>query len=204
MHKFILQTFLKGFSLLIPVAVSIQVVLWLGKTAEGALSSIIVEAVGEKSYIPGMGVVLLFTLAFLTGLLMYPWMTRALVSTLEKQLRKIPVFGSVYSPVKDLMDLLGGEMGDKLGQPVMVTIPNTNMDTLGFITRESGNGMPEGFIPEGHLVVYVQWSSQIGGYCFVVPKDSVRPVNISVEDGMKWALTAGLSGPNDKKESSKE
>lgn len=88
-------------------------------------------------------------------------------------------------------------MAKKLGQPVMIRIPNTNMETLGFITKKDSEGLPEGFLPEDHIVVYVQWSSQVGGYCFIVPRDHVRPVNITVEEGMRWALTAGLSAPKD-------
>ena len=56
--------------------------------------------------------------------------------------------------------------------------------------------MPNGLACEDRIVVYVQWSSQVGGYCFVVPRESVRPVNMTVEEGMRWALTAGISAPN--------
>jgi len=44
-------------------------------------------------------------------------------------------------------------------------------------------------------VKYVQWGYQLGGFCFVVPRDAVRPVDMSVEDGLRWALTAGVSAP---------
>lgn len=58
--------------------------------------------------------------------------------------------------------------------------------------------MPEGFGKEDHVVVFGQWSSQIGGYCFIVPRDAVRPVDMTVEEGMRWAITAGISGPDPK------
>ena len=131
---------------------------------------------------------------------MYPWMTRKIIGAIDKWLRKMPIFGSVYSPVKDIMGFFGGGMSNELGQPVMLRVPNTEMDTLGFVTREDSKGLPDGFIPDDHLVVFVQWSSQIGGYCFVVPKESVRPLDISVEEGLRWSLTAGLSGPDKSKQ----
>jgi uncharacterized membrane protein len=94
------------------------------------------------------------------------------------------------------MDLFGGDVQEQLGQVVLIKIPNTNIETLGFITRDDLSDLPEGFPGEGHVVVYVQWSSQIGGYCFVVPRDAIRAVDMTVEEGMRWALTAGVSGPN--------
>jgi uncharacterized membrane protein len=143
-----------------------------------------------------LGIVAFATLTFLPGLLMYPWMTRILLSGADRLFRRIPIFGTVYRPIKDLFDLFGGDMVEQLGEPVMIKIPGSEMETLGFITRKNSDNLPDGMIPEGHIVVYVQWSSQIGGYCFAVPEDSVRSVGLTVEEGMRWALTAGLSSPH--------
>jgi uncharacterized membrane protein len=186
---------LKGLSLVLPVAVAIYVIAWLVRSAEGTIKGILTAVLPEGFYLPGMGLIVMLTIVFGAGLLMYPWITRKLIKTADNLFRKIPLFGSVYSPVKDLMDLLGGGMDRELGRPVMIRVPNTDMETLGFVTRENAENLPDGFIPDDHLVVYIQWSSQVGGYCFIVPQDSVRELDISVEEGMRWSLTAGLSGP---------
>ncbi len=78
---------------------------------------------------------------------------------------------------------------------VLIKIPHTNMETLGFVTRDDLSDLPDGFPKEDHVVVYVQWSYQMGGYCFVVPRKAVQPVNMTVQQGMRWALTAGISAP---------
>ncbi|MCF6149604.1 MAG: DUF502 domain-containing protein [Candidatus Kuenenia sp.] len=197
-RKFITRTFLKGLSVVIPIAVAIYVIIWLANGAEQVVRKFLAAVLPEKYYLPGLGLVVFATVIFFAGLLMYPWITRTFLGKFDSFLRKIPFLGTVYSPVKDLMNLFGGsDMAKKLGQPVMIRIPNTNMETLGFITKKDSEGLPEGFLPEDHIVVYVQWSSQVGGYCFIVPRDHVRPVNITVEEGMRWAITAGLSAPKD-------
>jgi uncharacterized membrane protein len=189
------KLFIKGLSIVLPIAVALYVMVWMIRSSEGAVKGILTTILPPGAYIPGMGLLTIIALVFVAGLLMYPWLTRKLFRTADKTLRKIPLFGNVYAPVKDLMGLVGGDMEKKLGRPVMVTVPNTNMETLGFVTREGTDGLPEGFLPDDHLVVYVQWSSQIGGYCFIVPKNSVRYLDISIEEGMRWSLTAGLSAP---------
>ncbi len=126
---------------------------------------------------------------------MYPWVTRKLLDSFDELLRRIPLFGAIYSPVRDLMDVLDGEVERKLDQVVLIKIPNTDVETLGFITRDDLSDLPDGFSKEGHVVVYVQWSYQIGGYCFVVPRESAQPVNMTIQQGMRWALTAGISAP---------
>ena len=194
-HNTLSKLFIKGLSIVLPIAVALYVMVWMIRSSEGAVKGILTMILPPGVYIPGMGLLAIIALVFVAGLLMYPWLTRKLFKTTDKTLRKIPLFGNVYAPVKDLMGLLGGDMEKKLGRPVMVTVPNTNMETLGFVTRDGTDDLPEGFLPDDHLVVYVQWSSQIGGYCFIVPKDSVRYLDISIEEGMRWSLTAGLSAP---------
>jgi uncharacterized membrane protein len=194
-HNTLSKLFIKGLSIVLPIAVALYVMVWMIRSSEGAVKGILTTILPPGAYIPGMGLLTIIALVFVAGLLMYPWLTRKLFKTTDKTLRKIPLFGNVYAPVKDLMGLLGGDMEKKLGRPVMVTVPNTNMETLGFVTRDGTDDLPEGFLPDDHLVVYVQWSSQIGGYCFIVPKDSVRYLDISIEEGMRWSLTAGLSAP---------
>jgi uncharacterized membrane protein len=195
MRRFVIDTLLKGLSLVLPLALALWVIGWLIVSTESAAHTVIRILFPAGWYVPGLGLLLATTGIFLVGLLMRPWITRTLMQLTEKALRRIPVFGSVYAPIKDLTDLIGGDLQHQLGRPVMIRIPNTEMDTLGFVTRESGQGLPEGIVPDGHLVVYVQWSSQIGGYCFIVPQEAVRAVPMSVEEGVRWALTAGLSGP---------
>jgi len=195
LHRTLSKLFIKGLSIVLPIAVALYAMVWMIRSSEGAVKGILTTILPPGAYIPGMGLLTIIALVFVAGLLMYPWLTRKLFRTADKTLRKIPLFGNVYAPVKDLMGLVGGDMEKKLGRPVMVTVPNTNMETLGFVTREGTDGLPEGFLPDDHLVVYVQWSSQIGGYCFIVPKNSVRYLDISIEEGMRWSLTAGLSAP---------
>jgi len=198
LSKFISKTFIQGLAIVLPVAAAVYILVWIFRDTEKATKALLLKILPESLYVPGLGILVLVSIIFSIGLLMYPWLTRKLFGTADRLFRQIPLFGSVYSPVKDLFNLFGGSMTEQLGEPVMVKVPNTEMETLGFITRKSGAGLPPGMIPDGHLVVYVQWSSQIGGYCFVVPEDSVRRLDLTVEEGLRWSLTAGLSGPSSK------
>ncbi len=204
MHKTLSQILLKGLTIVLPVAVAVYVLCWLIYSAESGVKTLLTQIMPSRFYMPGMGLVIVAGIVFVVGLLMYPWLTRTIISYLDSLMRKIPLFGTVYSPVKDLMELLGSDMNQQLGRPVMFRVPNTEMDTLGFVTREDASGLPDGFLLEGMsgddlVVVYVQWSSQIGGYCFLVPKSCIRDLDMTVEEGMRWALTGGLSAPSPKK-----
>lgn len=199
-----MNIFIKGLAVVLPIMAAVYVVVWLVRDSEALVRDFLISFLPPGSYVPGMGLVVFVGGIFLVGILMYPWITRKVFERADGVMRKIPIFGSVYSPIRDLMDMFGGDMTEQLGQCVMIKIPGTNLETLGFITRRDLSDLPEGFAKEDHVVVYVQWSSQIGGYCFIVPEDDVRPVDMTVEDGMRWALTAGVSGPREKGKNKKQ
>ena len=47
---------------------------------------------------------------------------------------------------------------------------------------------------EGHCAVYVPISYQLGGYTIYLPRSRLTPINMSVEDALRFAITAGMSG----------
>jgi uncharacterized membrane protein len=195
MMRRITQTFFKGLAVILPVVVTVYVFIWLVRTAESVIRILTKQFIPEAYEFPGMNLILFLLIIFGIGVLMYTWIVRWLLEGVDRVLRAIPIFGKIYGASKDLMNMFQGDVEQQLGQCVLVEIPNTNIRTLGFITRRDLSGLPEGLAYQGHVVVYVQWSSQIGGYCFVVPEEAVTPVEMTVEEGMRWALTAGVSAP---------
>lgn len=192
---YLAHMFIQGLIVIVPIVVAVYVILWILESAEGFARGLIFDHLPGQYYVPGMGLALLIAVTVLVGWLALQAGPRLALRLAERLMRRTPLFGMVYSPVRDLMNLFGDGVQDRLGQVVLIEIPNTNIETLGFITRENMNDLPDGLCKSDHVVVYVQWSSQIGGYCFVVPRSAVHPVNLSVEEGMRWALTAGISGP---------
>ena len=64
---------------------------------------------------------------------------------------------------------------------------------LGILTRDSLADLPEGLAEEDAVAVYMPMSYQIGGYTAFVPRKLVEPVEMSVEDAMRFAVTAGMT-----------
>jgi len=186
---------MQGLAILVPIFAAGYILFWIFRDSENLVKSLLLRVIPEEYYLTGMGLFTAVGITFVIGLLMYPWLTRRILQLLDKIMRNIPIFAASDSPARDLRDLFGGDIKEQLGQPVLIAIPNTGIETLGFITRRNLSDLPEGLNKKDHVVVYVQWSSQIGGYCFIVPLDSVKPLNMTVEEGMRWALTAGVSGP---------
>ncbi|MFW5845030.1 MAG: DUF502 domain-containing protein [Planctomycetota bacterium] len=185
---------LRGLAVLLPIVAALAVLVWLFNAIDEGVRWLLPASVPAGLYATGVGVLLALALVFVTGLAMYTWIARALAGLLDRSLRRIPIFSSIYSPTKDLFDIMQGQFSDQLGQAVLVQLPGSDLRVLGFVTRRDTDGLPGGFPPD-HVVVFVQMSYQIGGFSVVVPADRVQQVEMSAEEGLRWAVTAGLSAP---------
>ena len=61
------------------------------------------------------------------------------------------------------------------------------------MTREDFSEFPD--IGEEKLAVYFPMSYQLGGFTVIVPKSSARELKMTVEEALRFCVTAGVSKP---------
>jgi uncharacterized membrane protein len=133
-----------------------------------------------------------FVAVMLVGLLMNTLLANELLGLGERLLSRIPGVKTVFSALKDVVSLFGGDAKKHMGQVVLVTWGNADSQIVGFLTRDRVDdlGLDEG---EDRIAVYLPFSYQIGGFTVLVPRDSVRPVPMTAEEALRFAVTAGMS-----------
>ena len=183
---------MKGLVAILPVALTLYLVFWLGDVVEHTLRPIITSVVPEPYYWPGMGLLAGFVLLFFAGLAVNAWIVQRVLQFGEDVLQQIPVVKSVYGTLRDFVSHFSTAHHRRdLEQVVMVTIGNVRV--IGFLTAEDAGDFPELQHPGDTVAVYVPMSFQIGGYTAYVPRTCVENIDMSVEDAMRRILTAGLS-----------
>ena len=75
---------------------------------------------------------------------------------------------------------------------VMVDFEKLGLKSLGLVTREEFSDLPEGTIDEGEIAVYIPMAYMIGGFTVMVPRSSVKSVDIPVEKAIKLAITGWI------------
>jgi uncharacterized membrane protein len=70
------------------------------------------------------------------------------------------------------------------------------MHLISFVTADLV--AEELFKQKGKIGVYIPLSYQIGGYTLYVNREQVVPLDISVEEAMRIALTGGVKAKKDK------
>ena len=194
MLKSISKTFLTGLITLLPVVLTIYLLYWLVVTAESALGDMIRLVLPENMYWPGMGSIAGLLIVFLVGLLMHAYIVRRLFAWGEKILYHLPLIKSVYGAIRDFFNYFSPDKKNEFEQVVSVSIGDSGMQVIGFVTQAVPENMPKDFREEDSVLVYIPLSYMIGGYAVLIPRSAVRPLDMSIEEAMRFTLTAGVTG----------
>jgi uncharacterized membrane protein len=186
------RTFLSGLAVVLPIVITIAVLLWVVATAERLLGSVAGALLPGDSVPRGLGIVLAIALIFGVGVLMEAVYFRRLMSWLEELLNRIPLVKTVYGAVRDLMSLFSKAGARRFSKVVMVKFPGLEARLIGFVTIEDFTGLAVTAGPD-EVAVYLPMSYTIGGYTVLLPRSCLTPLDMSLEDAMRFVVTAGMS-----------
>ncbi len=193
MWKSINKNILTGLITLVPVILTFYLLYWFVLTTESFLGNVIRSSTSEAFYRPGMGVIAGLVVAFFVGLLMQTIIAQQLLSGVERILKRLPIVKSVYLSIRDLLDYFSSEKKKDFDQVVAISWGDTGMQIIGLVTQADMTQMPVGFDQKDHLLVYIPMSYGIGGFAVLVPRSATRALDMSMEDAMRFALTAGVT-----------
>ena len=105
-------------------------------------------------------------------------------------LLRVPLFRSIYAPVKQLVVAFSPD--NEYGFKRVVLIEDTARGyVLGFLTREFTVDRGQG--PEALLAVYVPTNHLYLGDVLICPRDRAAYPDITVEQGIRIFLTGGMA-----------
>ncbi len=189
------KIFKQGLFALAPVVISLAIVIWLLKVLEGIFRVPLEWLVGQH-YFPGLGIMVALVFIFFVGVLFNSFVMQRLTKLFDRLLARIPFFKVFYNSVTDLMGFFKSDDSSKRGKMVVVDIGD--MRFLALLTREDFTGFPDELGEGDRVTVFVPLSYQIGGFTATVPRSAIKPVDMTVEEGMRFVVSAGLLSKNQK------
>lgn len=189
------RTFLAGLVTILPVILTLYLLYWLVVSMESVLGSAIRLILPENMYWPGMGVLAGLVVVFAVGVLMHAYVVRWLFAKGEAVFYHLPLINSVYRAMRDFFDFISPTTKKEFEQVVAVTIGEQEMELIGFVTQHKPERLPKGFHHEDKVLVYLPLSYMIGGYTVLLPRAAVRPLDMTMEEAMRFTLTAGVKSP---------
>ena len=193
MFKSIGTTLLTGFITLLPVVLTIYLLFWLAVSSEQVMGGALRWMLPNAFYFPGLGMIAGLVVVFLVGLLMKAIFIRQLFAFGEQILYQLPLIKTIYRIMRDLFDFFSPKK-EGFGQVVIVNL--YDMEMIGFITQEDVNRLPESFRNPDRVLVYIPMSYMVGGFTLLIPRENIRPCKMSMDEAMRFVLTAGITGKN--------
>ena len=138
----------------------------------------------------------------LIGLMARNFVGRWLLEFGEGTLSKIPVAGSVYKTLKQLLETFLRDNSTRFRRVVLVEYPREGLFSVGFVTGVVGPSLqPE--LEQKLLSVFIPTApNPTTGWYTLVPETSVKDLDISVEDAFRTIISAGIVNPDEKNNSS--
>ena len=194
MLKSISKILITGFITLLPVVLTIYLIYWLAISSEQVMGNALKFLLPNTVYFPGMGMIAGLIVDFIVGLMMNAYMVRQLFALGEQLLYRLPLIKTVYRAFRDFFDFFSPKK-EQFGQVVAVTV--NGMELVGFVTQENPQRLPESFRDRDSVLVYLPMSYMVGGYTVLIPRSDLRPLKMSMEEAMRFVLTAGITGKNE-------
>lgn len=191
MFKYIGKTLITGFITILPIVLTIYLLYWIAVASEEVMGNALRNVLHDEIYFPGLGMLVGVVVIFIIGLMMNAYLVRKLFGFSEQLLYRLPFVNLIYRAFRDFFDFLSPDK-EGLGQVVAVTL--NNMELVGFVTQEDQLRMPPSFRDRGCVLVYLPMSYMIGGYTLLIPRNELRPLQMTREEAMRFVLTAGITG----------
>ncbi|MFN9933132.1 MAG: DUF502 domain-containing protein [Cyanobacteriota bacterium] len=150
----------------------------------------------------GVGLLVPLLGILLIGLMARNIVGRWLLEFGEGTLLRIPLAGSVYKTLKQLLETFLRDNSSRFRRVVLVEYPRPGLYALGFVTGVLASSLQADF-EDTMLSVFIPTApNPTTGWYAVVPETSVRDIDLSVEDAFRTIISAGIVSPDDKEPSS--
>jgi uncharacterized membrane protein len=184
--------FVTGLLSIVPIAVTVWTFWELFKFVDGLLGPLLEDTFAVR--IPGLGLVIAGLLVLVTGVFATNVVGRRTLEYFDRVLYRIPIFGNVYSAVKQLLNAFSPNNQVAFKEFVVVHHREKGQYCFGFLTgelflqRATGEAEPlvAVYIPTNHLYL---------GDILLVRREDILLTRLSVPQGIQIILSGGISIP---------
>src|SRR6266508_4000087 len=186
--KWLRRSFIAGFFVTVPLFVSVAALIWIFTVVDGLTTPLYDRILGRR--IPGLGTLTTLAAIVIAGAVARNVVGRKILAQGEHMLLKVPVFKTIYSPVKQLLAAFWPDSASGFKRVVLIEDPRRGY-AIGFLTREFTVNRGRG--PEELLAVYVPTNNLYLGDIVICERTLATFPDISVEEGIRVLLTAGMA-----------
>ena len=189
--------FLTGLVVTAPIYITFYLVLWFVEFLDGYFRPWIPEIYWPTTYlpvdVPGVGVVLALVLLTIIGGLTANFLGRALLKLADRFIRQIPMAGTVYTALRQIFQTAVREDGASFSQVALIEYPRKGLNAIAFVTKAADRRVNEATGKKMVGVFLPTTPNPTSGFLLFVPEDELTILDMTVEEGARLVISAGLA-----------
>jgi uncharacterized membrane protein len=189
MLQWLRRSFIAGFFVTVPLFITVIAFIWLFGIVDGLTSPFYERLLGR--HVPGLGIITTAVGVLAVGAVATNVIGKRILQRADSYLLRVPVFRTIYAPVKQLVVAFSPD--NESGFKRVVLVNDGDSYALGFLTREFV--VDRGSGPEPMLAVYVPTNHLYLGDIVICERARASFPDITVEEGLRIFLTGGMALP---------
>lgn len=143
-----------------------------------------------------VGFLIALILVFIIGFFLASFVGSRIFQYFENLLSKTPIIKGVYPYARQVVDFfLGEEKKVKYNSVVAIQYPRKGIYSIGFVTGSGIKNIDSGS-GKRHMCIFIPNSpAPMTGFTIFVPIDEIVPLKISVDEALRFIISAGVIIP---------
>ncbi|ACT59265.1 DUF502 domain-containing protein [Hirschia baltica] len=190
--------FFTGIVVTAPIAITVGLIWGVITFIDDKVKPLIPNQWNPETYtqfaLPGLGVIVVFVSVLFVGIIAANLIGRSLVGAGEGLIGRVPLVRNIYTAIKQIFETLAASQTDNFKEVVMLEYPRKGAWAVGFITASVRGDMAKKM--PGMVGVFVPTTpNPTSGFLIYIRRDDLVVLDMSVEEGAKLIISAGLVVP---------
>lgn len=195
-RKNLRQSFLAGLIALLPLYITFKVLNivfeLVDKPLGARIDAVLTVLRGVPTHVPGLGLLLTLVVVLAIGGLTRLVVFRQVFRWVDLLLDRVPLVRQLYNASRQIVRPFTDAQALPFSEVVLAEYPMAGRWTLGFVASRDLSSMPGDdrvvvFFPSNHLHL---------GYPVLLSRAHITPIDMSVEDAVKFFVSCGVIGSN--------
>lgn len=188
--------FFAGILITAPISITFYLAWIFVSFVDEKVTPLIPDAYNPQRWgVPGVGLLIIVVALTLIGALTAGWAGRTVLKVSEQVLAQMPVIRSIYSATKQIFETVLAQKSNAFREVVLIEYPRRGIWTLAFLSGTTG-GEVRAVADRDMVNVFVPTTpNPTSGFLLFLPREDVRHLDMTVEEGIKMVVSGGIITP---------
>lgn len=194
--------FLTGILVTAPIGITLYLAWIFLVFVDSKVTPLIPYQYNPNTYLPfsmpGLGLLIAVVFFIIVGWFARNIFGRIVIRVSEAILDRLPVVRTIYYALKQIFETLMTSKSQAFREVVLFEYPRKGVWALGFVTGVTA-GEPKRMLNSDYVNVYLPTTpNPAQGFLLFVPRHELIPMKMTIEEGLKMAVSGGIIAPTDK------